>query len=623
VREWLALTAKGKLHQGDQPLEPLLLDYIGTIVLPVGLLDGDAGKALAPLSVTVARNEPGKYFLIAERSGRQPEKKGLRIVASVHRSEPQQHGLIRHRPRNIKELAEFVSSAGLDLRGELRARLSEWQAASATDPGLLDALPVLILSIPKLRAGGEAAESRDVWAFLSAETVREAGQKLGVWQVTDGHLGVIIGGDAGKTGEDFRVDLLNPSFKLARKDAATLNGLWAADPTKIAAVGVGALGSQVAMDLARCGFGTWTLIDDDRLLPHNGARHALDGHFIGVEKAVAVAVSANSLVDGENPFTPLVADILDPQEKGEAVAKALSEAGLILDLSASVTVARHLAIETESPARRVSLFLTPTGDDLVLLAEDRDRAFQLDSLEMQYYRAIAGDDRLTDHFKPRDSRRRYGQSCRDITSDIPQDFVALHAANASRAVNQVSSTPAARIVVWRADRDGNVRRVDVGPAQAIRHGIGDWTVCTDAMLVLRLATLRESKLPKETGGVLLGSFDLEHKLIYIVDTIPSPPDSKEWPTLYIRGCKGLKRRVEDFARKTDGMLEYIGEWHSHPRRCSTAPSNDDLQVFSWLTELMNVDGLPALMMIVGDGGHASCYVGEMRKAESLLPKVAS
>ena len=498
-----------------------------------------------------------------------------------------------------------------------------WRCRTKKDSGILDALPAIILSLPKVRSEGEAIESKDVWAFLSAETVREAGQKLGVWQVTDGHLGVIIGGAAEKSGEDFRVNLLNPSFTLAREDAAKLSGLPAADSIKVAAVGAGALGSQVAINLARCGFGRWTLIDDDRMLPHNGVRHALDGHFIGFEKAEAVAFSANSLIDSETPFTPLVGDILNPKEKCEAVAKAMSEAGLILDLSASVTVARHLAIKTESPARRVSLFLTPTGDDLVLLAEDRDRAIRLDSLEMQYYRAIASDDRLTDHFKPRDSRRRYGQSCRDITSDIPQDFVAIHAANGSRAVRQVASTAAARIVVWRADRDGNVRRVDVGPAPAVRHAVGDWTVYTDAMLVYRLATLRESKLPRETGGVLLGSFDLDHKLIYIVDTIPSPPDSEEWPTLYIRGYKGLKRKVEEFARKTDGMLEYIGEWHSHPRSCSTTPSNNDIQVFSWLTELMDVEGLPALIMIVGDGGHASCYVGEIRKVESLLPKVES
>ena len=256
----------------------------------------------------------------------------------------------------------------------------------------------------------------------------------------------------------------------------------------------------------------------------------------------------------------------------------------------------------------------------MLLAEDDARTIPLDSLEMQYYRAIATDPRLDGHFKPQDGRRRYGQSCRDVTSNIPQDLVALHAATASRAVKSVSSTQPTRIAVWRADADGNVRRVDIGPAKTIRHAIADWTVCTDAILIHRLAELREEKLPKETGGVLLGSIDLDKRLVYIVDTIPSPPDSQEWPTLYLRGCRGLKARVDDVAARTDGMLDYIGEWHSHPRRCSTAPSNDDLQVFAWLTELMNVEGLPALMMIVGDGGHSSCYIGLMSRNESLLPE---
>lgn len=67
------------------------------------------------------------------------------------------------------------------------------------------------------------------------------------------------------------------------------------------------------------------------------------------------------------------------------------------------------------------------------------------------------------------------------------------------------------------------------------------------------------------------------------------------------------------------MLEYIGEWHSHPPSVRVAASGDDLKVFAWLTELMQADGLPGLMMIVGDPGHTSCYVGEITKEENLLP----
>ena len=138
------------------------------------------------------------------------------------------------------------------------------------------------------------------------------------------------------------------------------------------------------------------------------------------------------------------------------------------------------------------------------------------------------------------------------------------------------------------------------------------------LMFARFLDLRESKLPNETGGVLLGSFDLDAHVAYIADTIPSPPDSEEWPTLYIRGKKGLRPEVDRLAAATDGMLEYIGEWHSHPDGCSTAPSPDDLKVFAWLTEIMSLDAVPATMMIVGDQGRVSFFLGKIAKEEQLL-----
>lgn len=153
----------------------------------------------------------------------------------------------------------------------------------------------------------------------------------------------------------------------------------------------------------------------------------------------------------------------------------------------------------------------------------------------------------------------------------------------------------------------------------IHHRTQSWAVITDEGLLQKLGMFRKARLPNETGGVLLGSFDLDRKILYIVDALPSPSDSEEWPTLYIRGRKGLRQAVNDLEEKTQGMLEYIGEWHSHPPNVRVAASGDDLKVFAWLTELMQADGLPGLMMIVGDPGHTSCYVGEIMKEENLLP----
>jgi hypothetical protein len=147
--------------------------------------------------------------------------------------------------------------------------------------------------------------------------------------------------------------------------------------------------------------------------------------------------------------------------------------------------------------------------------------------------------------------------------------------------------------------------------RCFQQQIGAWKLILDEKLLDRLATLRASKLPNETGGVLIGHYDLDRKTIYVVDTIPSPPDSAEWPTLYIRGSEGLLAQVQAVSDRTGGQLEYVGEWHSHPDACATLPSDDDLLVFAWLTEHLAVAGLPALMAIIGQQGSSSWFVGEM------------
>ena len=104
---------------------------------------------------------------------------------------------------------------------------------------------------------------------------------------------------------------------------------------------------------------------------------------------------------------------------------------MILDVSTSIPVARHLTHDDDSDARRASLFLNPSATDLVLLVEGRGRGVQLDELEMQYYRALVSHPCLHEHLRRPNGRVRYAQSCRDVSSMIPQDSVALHAGIAS------------------------------------------------------------------------------------------------------------------------------------------------------------------------------------------------
>jgi proteasome lid subunit RPN8/RPN11 len=189
--------------------------------------------------------------------------------------------------------------------------------------------------------------------------------------------------------------------------------------------------------------------------------------------------------------------------------------------------------------------------------------------------------------------------------------VALHAAIGARAFRAALAAKSASISIWRTnEEDLGVAHLKIVPTEVIEQRVGEWTVVTDRSLLDRVANTRHEKLPNETGGVLVGTHDMQRKILYVVDALPSPPDSAEWPCIYIRGSQGLARRVEEIERITDGQLGYIGEWHSHPGGHDPSPSADDRKVFAWLEEHLNLDGLPATMLTVGQDDSA-LYVGRM------------
>ncbi|OGW13828.1 MAG: hypothetical protein A3G93_02095 [Nitrospinae bacterium RIFCSPLOWO2_12_FULL_45_22] len=611
IREWLTLTAKGKLHGEYQPLEPLLMGSPWQLVVPFDLFSNNSLEVPELLTIQPIDGGNNRITLIAERiesKSRDPNKPTY--VATAIQCSPQTHGIIYKQPKNLLELHEFTTKARVDLLEELRKCLRDWQI-NKPHMDILDAKLIVILALPKTRGATSTVEVTDIWAFLSVNTIKEIGEEIGIWETKDGELGTLLEIDQTKQGNNVVILLLKPTYSFSRDIAIQLNGLSQREGRRIVAIGLGALGSQVFMNLIRMGYGEWTLIDEDYFLPHNLARHALPGFAVGYPKSEALAFIANELVKGEPIATGVVEDILNPKST-EKIQDTFREADVILDFSTSIAVARHLARDIDLSARRISMFLNPSGSDAVMLAEGATRDTTLDYLEMQYYRHLINNPAFEQHLRRSDTRIRYSNSCRDISSTIPQDLVALHAAICSRAMRTTLLDENCSIIIWQADTsDLSVKCNRVYPELIIKQKIGDWMLCTDQWLVNKIYNARADKLPNETGGVLVGSFDMQRKIVYVLDTLPSPPDSKEWPTVYIRGCQGLMMRMNEIHQITLGMLEYVGEWHSHPDDCGCWPSEDDRKAFMWLAENMIADGFPPLMLITGDRSQYAWYLGQM------------
>jgi len=333
---------------------------------------------------------------------------------------------------------------------------------------------------------------------------------------------------------------------------------------------------------------------------------------------------AEKAIPGEETIAKSIeADVLHTNDLEPEWRKACEEVEIIVDCSTSIAVARYLALDVDSPARRISIFLSPSGNDLVVLAEDCDRSCPLDWLEMQYYRFLSNEPELSDHLLMGTERVRYSNGCRDLSSKIPQDLVSLHAALASRFFRELLNKKDPLVQIWRANStDLSVKTHRCSLEKMFKLKLGKWTICTDDHVINRIFQARKQKLPSETGGVLIGSFDVKREIIYLVDMIPSPIDSTEWPNLYRRGAKGLRLEIDRIGSVSLDRLRYIGEWHSHPDKSECRPSTTDMKGFAKLASIMEGDGLPMLMIIAGDK-NTICFVHKEYRESKVTTQCVS
>lgn len=595
IRWWLAGTARGNLHEDDQPLEPLLLAAGLWLVVPTEL-----PAPMTPCAVFFADNATKNVLLVSEVLPHMRDKARAPHILLRFESPPRHHGTSPQAPKTLADLCQLLTMPGFDLLTLLRQTLKNWPKDHEAD---LNATVVLLIDLPKVKTSGGDVAAFDRKAFLTTFNVLALGAAVGAWTLSGKTRSLLLQPDAAKVGNDVPIAVTNVTNMLTADAAAVHNGAKKADPSRILAVGAGALGSQVILNLCRAGFGQWTIMDEDHVLPHNLARHALDGGSIGFPKAAALTDTVNSLFSS-NVATAISADILEPSEQAAAVSGALGSANIILDMAASVPVARRLA-DAASNGRRMSVFLSPSGHDLVLLCEDQTRQITIDKLEMTYYAAVATDQRLDKHLDASVGRKRYGLSCRDVASRIAQADVGMFSGIAARAIPDAASRIGATIRVWRSEPNtGAVTVVDIPFDSWHTRALGEWTVHIADRVRDQTARWRLERLANETGGIIVGGIDHDRRRIYATFALSSPADSEEKPTRYVRGIEGMRRKADEIIERTAGNMVYLGEWHSHPKGSPTAPSSDDLNVLKTVTDWVAPAGQPGMIMIAGDGDRA-------------------
>ncbi|MFP4164358.1 MAG: ThiF family adenylyltransferase [Chitinispirillaceae bacterium] len=609
IREWLAQTAKGELHKADQPLEPILLSTQGDIVVPKDINDE---SLLVVRQVDFVGN---RMSLVVEEANADAIPSSIGFVALQIKTRPQTHGVIRSRPQTLFDLHELLLEAGTNLLKHIDTKLIAIKERKE-HARLLNSRLIIIVELPKTREQEGIVESTERRAFVTEFTALNIGIRLDLWDYIKviNNVGYIHRRDTEKVGKDILIDTLNAMEAFSPKTGQILNGVGIQKSPSICCFGVGALGSHIVLNMARAGYDNWTLIDNDMLYPHNLARHALTGSFVGRQKSRSMACMVND-VFGKNAAKGFTIDFLysdaDTDEYKGAV-EAINASDVIIDATTSTAMSRLLSYGIEHSARRISAFLNPSGSSLVMLAEDRERKHRLDEIEMQYYRTLALEQELNEHLKTQDGDIRYANTCKDVSSRLPQNSIALHSAIAANAISQVIPIVQGKIQIWKNDFKNQCLRsfeYECSDFYALKEN--GWTIKYDSHFLNKVHSARIAKLPNETGGILIGSYDMDKKVVYVLDAILSPMDSVEYPTVYIRGHKKLRKKVEEVEKITLGRLTYVGEWHSHPDGCTCEASFMDRVAFNSQKKEMEKSGYPTMMAIVGQNDKMNCYIAEI------------
>lgn len=608
ILSWFSRAARGELHDARQPVDPVLSGSPLSFLMPRAILHNASDLDLVGVH---DENHRQTLRVMPIQQIHAPAEQLEPICVVAYRVPPELMRRMVFAPANLGSLADMLSERGIDLFADLSARLSAWITEAEPAAWRLSARFAVVVEMPIVSPRGEQQDGTDMRAYITDVTGGDIACALGVAFKTEhpdegskvGYVRIVGAPTVDHAAvRGIASRLTEVHYEFDRKLATQLAGRVAEDERSVVMIGAGAIGSHVSDCLMREGRFSWTVVDDDYLLPHNLARHIGRSSDVTKSKAHIVAQRLSGTLHSETPAAQSIAANLhwDRPHRAE-IDTALSNADLIIDATASVLAERFLS-DHPAAARRVSIFFNPNGTGVVLLAEPEDRACTLRDLEAQYLGLAGTDERLVSHLSPPSGVFAYTGACRAITNLIPESCVMILSGLVAGAFGKAVDAANGAIRIWSLADDGAVEALTFNPEPVTRLQAGDWAITLDEGLVRRIMSMRAEKLPNETGGILFGVIDIPEKSLHIVSAAPAPLDSKASRTGFTRGVVGVQESIDTVSDRTKGQVRYIGEWHSHPPSVAPTPSATDIVQIDWLATLFDMDTLPALMLIAGDDG---------------------
>lgn len=426
-----------------------------------------------------------------------------------------------------------------------------------------------------------------------------------------------------------------PEIVMAR-DCSTSAQFWRG--RHVAILGCGAIGSMLAMLLARAGVAKLQLYDKAVVKPGLLVRQVFDHHQVGYTK---VSASRNNVryISKRIEVEDFHKDILGIL-KDDATRSTLFEADVVINATASRRVASALEFHlrewpmTHPPI--ASMAVGHRADAAVMTlaqAAVPGVAYDLDRrLKLGFANSGSGEAFLDEFWPNRPVTDRLFQpepGCSDPTFVGSAADMAILSARmlnvlsewldkgdakqargfgmrVTQTPNVVATVPHEAEFCWPADEVS----ADLQRGYQIRLS----PAAKQQMLTWMKKSERNCGRDVETGGILFGQIDDFLKFIWVTAASGPPPDSIASRTEFVCGTRGVVAMNAELVTRTRGAASFIGMWHTHPGSVPK-PSSTDRAAMRKLLGSPDFDGRQFVMLIIGGYAATPTIAGSLFKRD--------
>lgn len=343
-------------------------------------------------------------------------------------------------------------------------------------------------------------------------------------------------------------------------------------------LGLGSLGSKLALHLAKSGFGSHTMVDNDIFSPHNAARHALwfmPDHMFLQTKVYLMAEALAKL--GHRNIHPIFENAITVLSDEGLFKKIAGLESLIVDSTASLQVFNAVCSSTllaQFSGRYARTAMLSEGRVAFIAIEGPKRSSRIDDLMAYFYAQCRINPKLRAKLGEGEKKLGQvfvGQNCSSITTVMPDSRISRAAASTALKLEQwlQAGFPVQGSLSYGVEDVAEVgmswETLTIDPSWVMHTpSDGGWEVRILANVVEAIEQDVRKWGKNETGGPLLGRVYPGRRCIVIGDVVDAPPDSKRAPTRFTLGVEGLDDSLKQAHKDTFGHLIFVGTWHSHP-----------------------------------------------------------